>query len=162
DTAAILNGTLGTHFKIVPGYGGAADMRVALDKKEVDGTCNNLETLTSLDRPRIEGDEAIARVLVIMGDRTPDFPFMKGVPAAETLAKTDEARLLLRTVNAPSLMGRPFATAPGVPPARVAALRQAFMAALTDAQFLAEAERSGFRVDAVPGEDVARIVEEVE
>ena len=36
------------------------------------------------------------------------------------------------------------------------------MAALTDSQFLAEAERSGFRVDAVPGEEVARIVEEVE
>jgi hypothetical protein len=96
-----------------------------------------------------------------MGDRTPDVSFMKGVPAAETLAKTDEARLLLRTVNAPSLMGRPFAVAPNVPPARVAALRQAFLAALTDPQFLAEAERSGFRVDAVTGEEVTRIVEEV-
>src|SRR3954453_8589989 len=162
DTAAIMNGTLGTHFKIVPGYGGAADMRVAMEKKEVDGNCNNLESLLSIDRPRIEGDEANARVLVIMGDRTPAFSFMKGLPAAETLAKTEEARLLLRTVNAPSLMGRPFATAPGVPPARVAALRQAFTAALADPQFLAEAERSGFRVDIVPGDEVARIVEEVQ
>jgi tripartite-type tricarboxylate transporter receptor subunit TctC len=34
DTAAIINGTLGTNFKLVPGYGGAADMRLALDKKE--------------------------------------------------------------------------------------------------------------------------------
>ncbi len=162
DTGAILNGTLGTNFKLVPGYGGAADMRLAMDRKEVDGTCNNLESMLSLDRPKLEGDTAYARVLVMLGAETPDYPFLKGVPAAETLAKTDEARQLLRAVNGPSLMGRPFAMAPGVPPARVATLRQAFAAALADPQFLAEADHAGFKTSAVSGEEVTRIVDEIQ
>ena len=81
-------------------------------------------------------------VLVVMGNRTPDHPWLQGVPAAENLATTAESRQLLATVNGPSQMSKPYAVAPEVPRERVEALRQALTAVAADAEFLGEAEKA--------------------
>jgi hypothetical protein len=80
--------------------------------------------------------------------RTPEHPWLQGVPAAENLATSAESRQLLATVNGPSRMSKPYAVAPEVPRERVEALRQALAAVAADAEFLAEAEKA--KLDVVP------------
>jgi hypothetical protein len=136
-------------------------MRLALEGREVDGLCMTWDEMSTLDREKLEGSNPAQKVIVIMGEKTPDHPALKGVPAAETLAKTEEQKQLLKVVHAPAEMTKPFAVAPEVPADRVAALRRAFSDGLADREFLAEAERGGWSVSARPGEEVARLVQAV-
>jgi hypothetical protein len=94
-----------------------------------------------------------------MGDRPPDHPWLAGVPAVETLAKTDESRRLLEAIHAPSQISNPYAVAPEVPPDRVAALRQAFWETFQDPQFQAEAQQVGITFTPSSGEQVTRVVD---
>jgi tripartite-type tricarboxylate transporter receptor subunit TctC len=55
-------------------------------------------------------------------------------------------------------MGRPLVAPPGVPAERVAALRAAFAATMTDADFLAEAQRLQLEIDPLGGEAIAKLL----
>ena len=52
-------------------------------------------------------------------------------------------------------LGRPFVAPPGVPAERVDALRKAFDDTMKDPAFLADTQRQGFNVDAIPGQEIA-------
>ena len=73
-------------------------------------------------------DRAIIKTILIMGDKTPDHPLLKRVPAAETLAKNEEAKQLLRAMHAPSQITNPYVVHPEAPKDRVQALRKACQA----------------------------------
>jgi hypothetical protein len=81
------------------------------------------------------------------------------VPFAPDLLTTDDDRLLMRAASAPLALGRPLVMPPGVPPERVAALRQALADTFADAQFKAEAEKLGLIVNAPrTGEQLAAVI----
>ena len=71
---------------------------------------------------------------------------------------SDASRAILRLVFARQVMGRPFAAPPGVPPERVAALRQGFAETLKDPDFLADAKQAGLEINPVSGEAVQSLV----
>jgi tripartite-type tricarboxylate transporter receptor subunit TctC len=50
---------------------------------------------------------------------------------------------------------------PGLPPERLAALRAAFDATMTDSSFLAEAEKQGMEIRPVSGPDVQALVSRI-
>ena len=58
-------------------------------------------------------------------------------------------------------MARPFAMPPGTPPDRLDAVRAAFMATMTDAEFVKEARTSGLDIEPMPGADIAAILKRV-
>jgi len=62
------------------------------------------------------------------------------VPLAIEFAKTEEQRMLLRLVDAPGAMAKPFAMPPGVDPGRVEVMRRALQATYADPAFLEEAK----------------------
>src|SRR5262245_61420535 len=57
--------------------------------------------------------------------------------------------------------GRPYMLPPGVPPARVAALRQAFAAVFKDPAFVAEADKQKLEVDYISAEEIAGLTERI-
>jgi hypothetical protein len=82
-------------------------------------------------------DEGYARVLVQNGTaRHHDLP---QVPLALEFPRDEEGRTLLRLLDAPSSMSKPFTLPPGVDERRVQLLRDALLATYRDAAFLAEA-----------------------
>jgi tripartite-type tricarboxylate transporter receptor subunit TctC len=83
------------------------------------------------------------------------------VPLFLDVATTDEQRDALKLMLARLEYGRPFFLPPNVPAARVAALRRAFDATMQDAAYLAEADKLKIDVDALSGEAVAALVEQV-
>jgi tripartite-type tricarboxylate transporter receptor subunit TctC len=159
DTAAVVNAALDLNMKLVPGYDGVSRIILAVEGKEVDGYCASFLSMVTTAPQLLQGDDPVVRIFVIMGDRPPDHPWLAGVPAVETLAKTDESRRLLEAIHAPSQISNPYAVAPEVPPDRVAALRQAFWETFQDPQFQAEAQQVGITFTPSTGEQVTRVVD---
>jgi len=161
DTPAVLNATIGSHFRLVPGYPGIQEIVLAIEKNEVEGFCAGTDPLILAARPLLEKTPPALKMVVVMGGEPLPGPFLGGVPPAETLATTDEARQMLRAVNAPGRITNSFAVAPGVPANRVAALRKALADTLVDPQFRADAERGNLKVDPTSADEVTRIVEDL-
>ena len=77
------------------------------------------------------------------------------------LVKTPEQRAVLRLIFARQVMGRPFLAPPGMPAARLAILRRAFMDTMQDKAFLAEADKIKLEITPVTGEAVQKLVAEI-
>jgi tripartite-type tricarboxylate transporter receptor subunit TctC len=149
-----LNGLFGTKFKIVSGFQNSVDVFLALERGEVDGICESLDSVSGKSPGWREKGVFNA---VLHGGLEPD-PHLKGVPFVFELAKTEEDRQVLRFLYAGQAIGRPFAMPPDVPAARVEIMRKAFAATMKDEAFLAEAGKLKLDVDPVPGEKLADII----
>jgi len=151
----IMNAELGTKFKLVSGYQSTTDIGIALERGEIEGRAgNNFNSLKS-EHPEWLSSGKINILAQVGFDRDPEFP---NVPLIIELAKTDEARQILKFFSTDIVIGRPFVTSPGVPAERVAILRKAFDEMLKDPAFLEDAKKSGIDVSPVAGERVQKIV----
>jgi tripartite-type tricarboxylate transporter receptor subunit TctC len=164
DVPAVLNATLGTKMKLVPGYESFNVIKLAIERKEVEGVCGGWDGFVLVMNDLIQPDKPVLKTLVSLGPLTPqaqEFPFLKDVPVAESVATTDEAKQLLRVMNTPAQMSKPFAVGPGVPMERVAALRDAVAKSYADAEFLAEAKRSNLFATFSSGTEVQGLVQQM-
>jgi tripartite-type tricarboxylate transporter receptor subunit TctC len=144
DVAAVLRAATGANFKIVSGYGGTANIRTAMESKEVEGFCTQFTDFTSGVSHWFETSPPLAKFLLVAVDKPFDHPWLKDVPILPDVAKTEEARLMLAATTAPIAVAVPYAVAPEVPAERVAALREAFEKVIADPEFWADAEKAKF------------------
>jgi tripartite-type tricarboxylate transporter receptor subunit TctC len=154
----VLNGTIGTKFKMVTGYPGGNDIDLAMERGEVMGRCGwSWSSVVATHKSWI--DQKQINILVQLSlNKHPDLP---NVPLITDLARTDEEKQIFKLVFARQPMGRPFLAPPGLPADRVAALRAAFTATLQDKDFIAEAAKLTLEINPVSGEAVQSIVQEV-
>ena len=153
--AMLSNNLLGTKFKVVHGYAGATEVSLAVENGEVQGEAGKDWTTLTSTKPQWIRDKLI-NILVQMGMRA--HPDLKGVPMAIELARSPQDREIMEVVFAKYGMARPFFTAPGVPPERLALLRRAFNATMSDPVLIAEASKLGMEITPVRGEDVEALV----
>ena len=153
--AMLSNNLLGTKFKVVHGYAGATEVSLAVENGEVQGEAGKDWTTLTSTKPQWIRDKLI-NILVQMGMRA--HPDLKGVPMAIDLARSPQDREIMEVVFAKYGMARPFFTAPGVPPERLALLRRAFNATMSDPVLIAEASKLGMEITPVRGEDVEALV----
>jgi len=154
----VLNSVLGTHFKIVEGYPGGNDIILAMERGEVQGRCGwSWSRVKSTHRSWIEDK----RMIVLVQLSLEKHPELLDVPLVLDFAKADEQRQILKMIFARNVMGRPYLAPPNVPPDRIAALRDAFAAIMTDKDFLAEASKIDLEINPVSGVKVEQLVKEV-
>jgi tripartite-type tricarboxylate transporter receptor subunit TctC len=154
----VLVGVLGAKLKIIAGYPGGNDAVLAMERGELQGRCGWSYSSLKAAHPDWLAEKKITILLQFGLAKHPELP---DVPLITELAKTEDQLRLLRFVFARQVMGRPYLAPPGVPPATVAALRQAFTATMTDPEFLADAERGKFEINPVPGERIQQLVAEL-
>jgi tripartite-type tricarboxylate transporter receptor subunit TctC len=154
----VLNGVLGTRFRIVSGYPGGNDITLAMERGEVDGRCGWSWSSIKTNHPHWVKDGTLKLLVQLSLEKHEDLP---NVPLIMDMVKTEEQRGALRLVFARQVMGRPFLAPPGVPKERVALLRKAFMATMQDKAFLAEAQKLNLEITPVSGEKVQELVAEV-
>jgi len=156
DIPKILKAALNLPIQVVEGYKGTAEIRVAADSGEVDGGCWGWETIKIMWRQGL--DSGNTKVLIqMLPKKHPDLP---NVPNALDLAKTDEARQLIKIgIVDPATMVRSLTLPPGTPKDRVKILRDAFMTTMKDPEFLAEAKTAKLDLNPLPGDDVEKIVQ---
>jgi len=96
------------------------------------------------------------RFKILLQVSTAKHPVLPEVPLAIDLAATDDQRQIMKMLFARQLWGRPFAALPGVPEARVAALRDAFDRAMSDQLLREEAQRAKLEITPVGGETIQK------
>jgi len=88
-------------------------------------------------------------------------PELPEVPLLMNLAGNPDDHAVLRLLSAPSAIGHPIVTSPGVPMERVKALREAFEATMKDPAFIEEAKRAKLDIDPVSGSALAKIAADI-
>lgn len=150
----MMNAMLDTKFQIIRGYGGA-DILLAIERGEVEGRCGFGWASLKTTRPDWAEQRKINLIAQFSYKPHPD---LKDVPLMMDLVQKPEDKRALQLIFATQEMGRPFATSPGVPVDRVAALRKAFMETLKDPAFLAEAKKLDLEIDPITGEEITELL----
>jgi tripartite-type tricarboxylate transporter receptor subunit TctC len=155
DVSRVLHATLGLPMQLVLGYKSTGDMRVAIEREELNGLCTGWESFKSLWKQPIESG-ALIMVLQALPKPHADLP---KVPLAISLAKTDEARELIQVgIHNVTAISRPFILPPRTPKDRVELLRKAFMATMNDPEFRADAEKSNLDLSPLGGDELEKMI----
>jgi len=155
DVARTLKTALALPIRVIDGYKGVADVRLAADAGELAGYCGGWESIKLLWRKALEAGQ-VSVVLQVTTKRNPELP---QVPLAIEFAKTDDARQLLRyAVHDVAVMQRLFFLPPGTPKERVRMLRKSFLDTLKDPEFVADATKASLTITPVTGEEIEEIV----
>jgi tripartite-type tricarboxylate transporter receptor subunit TctC len=149
-----LNAILGFKFKLVGGYPSSANVFLAMERGEVEGICESLDSVESRRPTWIP--EGTVRIL-FQGGVKPD-PALKGVPFIADLAKTPQDKQAIEFLYTGQGIGRPFVAPPGLPPDRLKMLRDAFDATMKDPAFIADAKKRRFALDPESGADLEALV----
>jgi tripartite-type tricarboxylate transporter receptor subunit TctC len=144
---------LGMKFKVVKGYKGSNDVRLAMERGEVQGICGSNDSIMNSEIAR-SGKIAV----LFQAALAPD-PRLKHVALGGDGARNAEERQILELFFMRAALGRPFVAPPGVPEERVLLLRRAFDKTMADTAFVEEAAKQGFTVEPLTGEQLAANVE---
>jgi len=153
-----LNNLLGTRFKMVIGYRSGAEMTLAVERKEAEGRGS-----WSWASFRNEGMKMLNRgeLNLLVQMTTTASPEIANVPVVMDHARTDEQRQVLELLLAGQAMAWPIFAPAEVAKERVAILRRAYLAMLTDPETLADARRLGLDIEPVSGEAIASLLKRV-
>jgi len=131
----ILRSVLGLDVRQVGGYAGSAQVRLAVERGELDGDCGawssvpedwiKLKKISPISRSGMSVAEGLTADVPYIGDLAPD----------------DRARAIINLLVSGGQVGRPFIASAAVPPERLKILRDAFDATMKDPEFRAELDR---------------------
>ncbi|HUR71806.1 MAG TPA: tripartite tricarboxylate transporter substrate-binding protein [Candidatus Limnocylindrales bacterium] len=159
----LLQDSFGLKLTIVPGYPGASDVNLAIEKGEVHCFSGTLQAYFGSEPLRTWSKTGFARVLVQGGNKRDGR--MANVPTLWELMdknKTSEIyRRLARILLIPDEMGRPLFGPPGMPPDRLKILRDGFTKMMMDPELLADARKKGLDAMPMSGEELDALIKEV-
>jgi tripartite-type tricarboxylate transporter receptor subunit TctC len=149
-----LNDILAMKFRIVGVYPSSADVFLAMERGEVQGICESLDSI-KVRRP----DWIAARTVSVLfqGGTKPD-PELTGVPFVTDLARDDADKRAIEFLYAGQGIGRPFVAPPNLPPDRLKLLRDAFTATMNDPEFIAETRQRKLALDPASGEELEALI----
>lgn len=152
----VLNNIAGTRFKTVLGYKGATGTMLAMERGEVAGGHTTAQILMISRRPWVE-EKKISVLVQYSQVRHPTLP---DVPTMVELGKTPEDKQILSLYGSTAEVGRSVIAPPGLPPERVAELRDAFEAMLKDQKLKAEMEKRRMEFNPVSGRALQQLITE--
>ena len=157
DLPKILNQTLGTNLDVISGYTGTATIRLAMQKKEVEGACWGWESMRVTARSMLDesGDKKFIPFLIHGKSSDPE---VKDLPQLTKVVKGKENLAAVKAWLGPYEFMRPLTFPPGTPKKHLQTLRTALGKTLRDPQFLAEAKKSKLIIDVVSGEEIDKHV----
>jgi tripartite-type tricarboxylate transporter receptor subunit TctC len=155
---AVYNNVLGTKFKVIDGYKSVGEVRLAMERGEIEGYgANPLSAVLSV-QPNALKDNIYSIFVQVGLKRDPQIP---NVPLLSELTDDPEKKAVLEFISKGLAVGRPIGTTPGVPADRVAVLRKAFDSMLVDPQFIADAQKQAAEIGPMDGETVAQLIDTV-
>lgn len=152
----LMNGLLGTRFKLITGYRGGNEVNMAMERGEVGGRQNAWTSWKSTKPDWLKNRDII--IIAQGGPRIGDLP---DTPSVDSLAKSDEDRRIFQLILEGSRLGRGILAPPGVPADRIAALRKAFDATMKDSDFLAACRQAKVDAEPISGAELQMTVEKV-
>jgi len=155
--------TSGFKLSIVPGYQGAADVNLAIEKGEMHCWGGTVQAFFGSEPGRTWAKTGFVRVLAQGGPKRD--PRLSAAPTVwELMDKhqtSEETRGLAKLLLAPDDLGRPLIGPPGIPPDRLRVLRTAFIKMMNDPDVVAEAHKKGLEPSPVSGDEIEGLVKEL-
>jgi len=152
-----LNGLLGTKFKLVSGFPSSTDVFLAMERGEVDGVCESLDSVLGKKPDWI----ATKKLNVLFQGGAAPNPQLKGVPFIVDLARNAEEKQAIEFLYAGQGIGRPFVAPPDMPADRLKMLRDAFMATMKDPDFIADVKKHKLDLEPEGGEHLAALIRKI-
>ncbi len=131
----ILRSVAGLDIRQVGGYAGTAEVRLAIERGELDGDCGawsslpedwiNQKKISPISRSGMTVPEGLAPTVPYVADLAPD----------------DRARQIINLLVSGGQLGRPFIASAAVPAERLKILRDAFDATMKDPEFQADLDK---------------------
>jgi tripartite-type tricarboxylate transporter receptor subunit TctC len=154
----ILNGVLGTKFKVVTGYPGSADFLLAVERGEADGTAGVSWSAITAGKPNWIKERKINVLIQLATRRHPD---LADVPLVMEFAKNESDKAVLELIFARQEVAYPIVAPPGVPAQRIQILRREFDAVVRDPEYLADLRIQFHDSDPVKGADIAALIDRI-
>lgn len=151
----LLNRYAGTKIKIVSGYKGAGDMALAMERGETEFMVGSWAAFKTRRKHLLEQN----KIKVLFQLSPSRIAELADVPAAPELGATPRARAVMAFIASSSEVGRSVAGPPGIPAARLAALRTAFEKAVGDPEFIEHTKKRGIDVNPMSGAALMSVVE---
>lgn len=165
---ALANNLLGTKFALIKGYKSAPMIRIAMERGEVAGISQTWASVKAGHPTWLP--EGKIRPLVQVSLRPVDDLTKMGVPMMMDFVtrkhvlpeySVEDARAYFKLMLTGKTLSRPYTYGPGVPKARVAFMRKAFMSMANDPKFVAAAKREKRAVLPISGEEMQKVMEEL-
>lgn len=146
-----ISAALGSNVKVVTGYKSPNEVKMALERNEIDALVNSLVGLKT-SSPGLLSSNQISVLLQFGNGMHRHLEF----PVVPTLAESlHDAHLLesLKVAEMQYLLVRPFVAPPGIPLDREIELRKAFASAVNDPEYVAEAKAVGIDANLISWQD---------
>lgn len=140
SSARLLNATMGAKFKIVSGYPGQADVLLAMERGEVQGSA---DWAWSEIKTRDASYLKEKKINLLLQDALMKAPDLPDVPLSMDFIKGEEDRKVAEIYLGLKQVSRPILAGPGVPADRIETMRMAFMALKDDPDYKADAAKLG-------------------
>jgi tripartite-type tricarboxylate transporter receptor subunit TctC len=159
----VVNHIVGSKIRVVAGYPSANNVLLAMERGEVNCIGSHSWSTAKVTVAH-HLRESKLNILVQWGpSKDPEISQIakREVPLMSDYARTDVDRSLVKLMSSGMAIGRPLYAPPGVPPARVTALRKAFDDIMRDPEFLTEAKKANADIRPMPGSELQALATEV-
>lgn len=156
NVVKVIKAALNLPIQVISGYKGTADMRIAAESGEIDGTTWGWDSMRGTWQKAIES----GTVTIVLQTVPKPFADLPKVPLAIDFAKTAEAKQLIEYgIHYPSKITKTLALPPGTPNDRAQILQKALQETVKDAEFIAEADKAKIGLAPVTADDMRKTVE---
>jgi len=156
NVVKVVKAALNLPAQIISGYKGTADLRLAAEGGEIDGTSWGWDSMRGTWQKALES----GIVVVVLQAVPKAFADLPQVPLAIDLAKTPEAKQLIEYgIHYPSKITKTLALPPGTPNDRAQILQRAIQETAKDPEFIAEADKAKIGLAPVAADDMKKTVE---
>jgi tripartite-type tricarboxylate transporter receptor subunit TctC len=149
-----LSDILGMKFRLVSGYPSSAEVFLAMERGEVQGICESLDSI-KVRRPDWIPKKTVS---VLFQAGTKPSAELKDVPFVVDLAHDEADKQAIEFLYAGQGIGRPFVAPPNLPPDRLKMLRDAFASTMTDPEFIAETQQRKLALEPESGEELEAVI----
>jgi tripartite-type tricarboxylate transporter receptor subunit TctC len=160
DIANLVKRTTGAQLNLISGYKGTLEVTLAIERKELDGTCGWNWSSAKSQKPDWVRDHKLNYLAQISLQPNAELTQL-GAPEIWPYIKDADDRKVAELVVSQQSFERPYFVAHGTPPELASILRTAFDATMSDPQFLADAQKTGVDVSPLPGAKVQALVEKL-
>jgi tripartite-type tricarboxylate transporter receptor subunit TctC len=146
----ILDGAIGTKFKVISGYPASNEAMIAMERGEVEGGASSWAAVKVGKQDWLQQK----KIKIILQDTPTRYSELPDVPALGELGKTPEEKGVLGIYASNGVIGRSLIAPPGLPAEVTKVLRDSFNAMVKDPAFVAEIQKLKIDLDPAPGEEL--------
>jgi len=154
----MMNGILGTKFKIVAGYKGSKRTSMSVEQGETKGMSNSWVSWKKNRRDWFLGCGTkcfMVKLTQVGYVKEPDLP---NLPLLTDLAQSADDKAAAAMLSTAAVIGRGLAYPPGVSSSKIKSMRKGFWNTVNSATFRADAKSKRLPVTPIKGADIQKIV----